>query len=172
MHLDALADVADGVGSRRRGAEAVAVMRDSAVGAVGALAVVLVCLVRYSALIGLIGFPLRQVVGPLIAAPVAGRLAMVLLLALVPPRPDGSLAAAVARPTGAVVAGAALLAVLAAGIPDRRGLAGLAVAGAVAFLFAAWWRRRFGDLTGDGVGAGGLLAETAALLTSAALMVA
>ena len=37
LHADALADVADGVASRRRGAEALSVMRDPRVGAVGAV---------------------------------------------------------------------------------------------------------------------------------------
>lgn len=169
LHLDALADVADGVASRRRGDAAIAVMRDPDVGAGGALALVLVCLLRWSALLGFGGLARGGEALALLAAPVAGRLAMVLLLALLPPRADGSLAAALTRPRGAVVAGAAGIAAFVCVLAGRGGLGAGApaalLAGAVtAPAWAAWWRRRFGDLNGDGVGAAGLLAETVALL--------
>lgn len=175
LHLDATADVADGVASRRRGAEAVAVMRDSAVGAVGAAVLVLVCLVRYSALVGLVGFPLRTVAGPLLAAPVTGRLAMVLLLAALAPRQDGSLAAALPRPApGAVGAALGTTVALALALQLVFGTPLLVPVGAgvaTAAAYGLWWRRRFGGLTGDGAGAGGLLAETLVLLVAAALAV-
>ncbi len=169
LHLDALADVADGVASRRRGDEVIAVMRDPAVGAGGALALVLVCLVRWSALLPLLGLAQARTSLALLAAPVTGRLAMVLLLALLPPRSDGSLAAAVARPGPAVVAAACLVAAFLCVLAEPRSLAALGV-GAVATLgFAAWWRRRFGAVGGDGVGACGVLAETLALIALGAM---
>jgi len=174
LHLDAIADVADGAASRRRGDDAVEVMRDPAVGAGGALALALVCLVRWSALVGFGGLARGGEALALMAAPVTGRVAMVLLLALVPARPDGSLAAALARPRGAVVAGTAGIAACVCVLAGRGGLAGGALAGlaagaAVAPLWAGWWRRRFGNLSGDGVGAGGLIAETVALLVLSGL---
>lgn len=169
LHLDAIADVADGVASRRRGDAASAVMRDPNVGAGGALALVLVCLVRWSALLGFGGLARGGEALALLAAPVTGRLAMVLLLALLSSRPDGSLAAALARPRGGVVAGAAAIAAFVCVMAGRGGLAAgslaaLGAGAAVAPAWAVWWRRRFGDLSGDGVGAGGLVAETVALL--------
>jgi adenosylcobinamide-GDP ribazoletransferase len=163
LHLDALADVADGVASRRPAEEAVRVMRDSAVGAGGVVAVVLACLVRQAALLSVLGAQPRP--WSLVAVPVAGRAAMVLVLALVPARTDGSLAGAVPRPgprtTAASLAVAAACAAAAAG---PRGAAVLVLALAVTAGYAAWWRRRFGGLSGDGAGAVGVLAETLALL--------
>jgi len=171
LHLDAAADVADGVASRRRGAEAVAVMRDSAVGAVGAATLVLLCLVRYSALVGLVGFPLATVAGPLLVAPATGRLAMVLLLAALAPRSDGSLAGAVPRPSPvAVIVGVATTVGLALAL-EARLLAAVAAGLLALAVYGAWWHRRFGGLTGDGAGAGGLLAETVVLLVAAGLVV-
>lgn len=169
LHLDALADVTDGVASRRRGDAALEVMRDPSVGAGGALALVLVCLVRWSALLGFGGLARGGAALGLLAAPVAGRLTMVLLLAFLPARTDGSLAGALARPRAGVVAGASAIAGFVCVLAGRAGgglapLAALAAGAAVAPVWAAWWRRRFGALGGDGVGAGGLLAETVALL--------
>lgn len=171
LHLDATADVADGVASRRRGEEAVAVMRDSAVGAGGASALVLVCLVRYSALVGLVGFSLATVAGPLLVAPMTGRLAMVLLLTALSPRRDGSLAAGPPRPSPAAVAAAVATTVVVTVLLEARLLVAVGSALAALALYGAWWRRRFGGLTGDGAGAGGLLVETVVLLVAAGLVV-
>lgn len=168
LHLDALADVGDGVGSRRRSAEALAVMRDSAIGAVGATALLVVTLLRYGALQGIIIFPLAFAVPALVIPPMVGRAAMVLLLGTVSGRDGGSLAATVARPSGNVVAGVALIAAfLATALARGPGLAAAGAGGVVVVLWGLWWRRRFGVLTGDGAGAGGLLAETVALLVFA-----
>lgn len=166
LHLDALADVADGAASRRPPDEALEVMRDPRVGAAGALALVLVCLVRWTALLPLVGAGWSGAL-VLVAAPVTGRVAMVVMLALLPPRGDDSLAAAVARPDGPVVAGACFLAALLCGLPGLGGLAALAAGFGVTAVFSAWWRARFGAVGGDAVGACGLLAETVALLTLA-----
>jgi len=55
LHLDAFADVADAIGSRRRGDAGMAVMRDSAVGAVGAAALVAAFALRFAFLAVLVG---------------------------------------------------------------------------------------------------------------------
>lgn len=159
LHLDALADIADGAGSRRSGDEAIAIMRDPTIGALGAVALILVCVLRFAALTVVAQEGLL-----LLAAPVAGRAAMVALIAAVPPRQDGSLARAFSRPSWPVLAGTAAMAMLAMVPAGWLGFAVLAVALAVTAVYAVWWRRRFGALNGDGVGAGGLIAETGVLL--------
>ncbi|HEY8341080.1 MAG TPA: adenosylcobinamide-GDP ribazoletransferase [Egibacteraceae bacterium] len=162
LHLDAIADVTDGVVSRRDPDEAVAIMREPTVGAAGAAAVVLGCLLRFAILIVAV-----DAAQWLLAAPIAGRTAMAWLLWLLPVRDGSSLAALFSRPGPGPVAVATGLAVLLLAVlapAASRGLLALAVAIAVALLYAAWWRHRFGGVTGDGVGAGGFAAETAALL--------
>jgi len=163
FHLDAVADVADGVASRRPPNEAVEIMREPSVGAVGAAVLVLVCLLRLS-LLHLVGAQAAA----LVAAPIAGRAAMVLVLALIPPRQDGSLAAAFDRPSVRPTAAATILAavsvtVLAILARDPALFLGLVLAMVGTSGYASWWRARFGPLTGDGVGMGGIFAETLAL---------
>ncbi|MGH8907979.1 MAG: adenosylcobinamide-GDP ribazoletransferase [Egibacteraceae bacterium] len=163
LHLDAVADVADGVASRRPPRAAVEIMREPCVGAVGAAVLVLMCLLRLS-LLAVIG---SHAVA-LIAVPVAGRTAMALLLVLVPPGQDASLASAFSlagvRPAvEAVVLATVLTLVLVVWTQSLAPLVGSAVALASAALYARWWRARFGSLTGDGCGAGGIIAETLAL---------
>jgi len=162
LHLDGLADVADGVASRRPADDAVRIMRDSAVGAGGLVAVVLVSLVRQAALLGVLGA--EPPPWSLVAVPVAGRAALVLLLAAVPTRADGSLAAALPRPGASATVLALVLAAGVAALAGARPLAAATLALLAAAGYAAWWRRRFGALSGDGAGAGGVLAETVALL--------
>lgn len=164
LHLDALADVADGVASRRRGEEAVAIMRQPTVGAVGAAALILVCLLRYGLLITAVDFAVR-----LVAVPVAGRAAMVLVLRVAPPPQAGSLAAAFSRPGAPTLALAGMLALAIVGVAAGvRGVFALGGALSAAAFYGLWWRRRFGAVSGDAVGAGGMLAETLALLVIAA----
>ena len=163
LHLDAVADVADGVGSRREGDEAITIMRDPSIGALGAAALILICLLRYGALTFSADFGHR-----LFAAPVAGRAAMVGLIAVLRPRKDGSLAHVFGQPSRWVLAGATLLSVAAALSSGPRGIAALGAAVVTAAVYGLWWRGRFGELNGDGVGAGGLIAETVALLVLSA----
>jgi adenosylcobinamide-GDP ribazoletransferase len=172
LHLDATADVADGTASRKPADEAVRIMREPGIGALGAAALVLVCLVRVSVLTQ---FSFRAV--SLIAVPVAGRAAMALILALVPARPDGSLASAFQAGRAATVQAiglAAVLVLIQALAPDNplpfAGLAVLAVALVTAAGYALWWRVRFGLLTGDGAGAGGMMAETIGLFALGVLL--
>jgi adenosylcobinamide-GDP ribazoletransferase len=164
LHLDATADVADGVASRRPPHEAVRIMREPHVGAVGAAALVLVCLLRFSLLATMGSHALA-----LIAAPVAGRAAMALLLGLGEARADGSLVGAFGPKNHRLAAETTLFAVvltllLAVWTTSLGPVGGLAIALASTALYARWWKARFGALTGDGVGASGVLAETLALL--------
>lgn len=166
LHLDAMADVADGVASRRPPPEAVAIMREPGVGAVGAAVLVLTCLLRLSLVTLVSGHA-----GALVTAPVAGRAAMALLLATAEAEAGGgSLAAAFQPASQRATVEATILAAMLAGLPalwghsPLPGLCGLAAALAGTVGYARWWKGRFGPLTGDGVGACGMIAETLALL--------
>jgi adenosylcobinamide-GDP ribazoletransferase len=75
LHLDGLADVADGLGSRRPPAEALAIMKDSAIGAIGAVTLIFVVIVQAASLELAIGRHHGTVA--LLTAALAGRLAVV-----------------------------------------------------------------------------------------------
>ncbi len=159
QHLAALANVADGAASRRRGDEGIAIMRDPVIGAVGASALIIVCLTRYGALTFAADFPFR-----LFAAPVAGRMAMVFLLWWLTPLQDGSIAHQLGRTRPWLFAATCVVAVVAALPSGGRGV-GVVVAGvAAAVPYGLWWQERFGELGRDGIGAIAVIAETLALV--------
>lgn len=173
LHLDGLADLADGLGSGRPAAGALDVMRRSDAGPFGVITLVLVLLVQVAAL----GRAWEQdLAGPvLVIGCTTGRLALLWACRTGVPaaRPDG-LGALVA---GTVPAGAAALATAlalagagawgaATGI--RHAVAfGLAVAAgaAAAALLQRHAVSRLGGVTGDVLGALEETALTAALLT-------
>lgn len=187
LHLDAVADVADGWGSRKPAEEALAVMRDPAIGAIGASVLGATLLVRWSLLAALIGRaapPGHWVV--LVVAPVIGRCAMVWALhgppgpQLLPAqvdrvdqvRPGGDRPSLTDPWAGAgwgIAAGvAALGGVFALEAGGVRGLLALVLAAGAAAGAAVWSRRRFGRVVGDVVGAAGIAAEIIALAVLAA----
>lgn len=173
LHLDGLADTADGLGSRLPREQALDVMRRSDVGAFGVAAVVLVVLVQASALAVAVGAG-RGWLAVLVAVP-TGRLAATWGCARGVPaaRADG-LGAAVAGTvprlgawlvTSLVLAGAA-----GAGWPKQ--LAGAAVVAVLVglaggLLLRRTATRRLGGTTGDVLGAQVEVATALALLAFA-----
>ncbi|HEU5003623.1 MAG TPA: adenosylcobinamide-GDP ribazoletransferase [Actinomycetota bacterium] len=171
LHLDAVADVADGWASRKPAEEALAVMRDPAIGAIGAGMLGATLLVRWSLLAALIARAAPAGHWWVLAvAPVIGRCAMVWTLQWAGNRPAGdaprppSLTDAWAGAGWRIAAGVAGLGgVVALEAGGVRGVLALALAGAAAWGAAAWARRRFGRVVGDVVGAAGMAAEVVAL---------
>jgi len=161
LHLDAVADLADGLASRRPPEEALAVMRDPAIGAVGAAVLAATLLTRWS-LIALLASHGRW--GLLVVPPVAGRAAMVWVMGRSGRAAGASLAEPLLAAGWGVNAGVAALGFLVAGLAAGiRGVEAMAVAGLVADGTARWFRRRFGGLAGDVIGAAGIAAEVLAL---------
>ena len=163
IHLTALADVADGAASGRRDDEGIAIMRDPVVGAMGVVVIVLGCLLRYGALTFSAGFGFR-----LFAAPVVGRAAMVLLIAWLPPLQDGSVAHLLHVSRRPVLAGAAVLTMIAVLPSGAAGFEALGFGLTAAVLYGSWFRGRFSDMSRDGINAACLVAETVALVTLSA----
>lgn len=166
IHLDGLADVADGLGSRRRGAEGVAIMRRSDIGPFGIITLVLVLLADAALIAVLVGAG-QWVALPIAAA--AGRVGCALACSEQIPAavPDG-LGAAVA---GSVRPGAAVIAVLlTAAIGALSGYAGvIAVVLGMASAAVVVNRcvARFGGITGDVLGAVVEVGTLVALITLA-----
>lgn len=170
LHEDGLMDSADAVFLRADRDRRMDVLQDPRVGSFGVTAAVAVLLVR---------FALFAVVAPVgaVVAPVVGRWSMSVTLARGPAlRPEGLGASYAngARPVGASVAAvsilslAALVGLAAPGSGDPWLGVSMALAAAAGGA-ASWACRRFlvqrlGGLNGDGHGATGYLAETAALL--------
>jgi adenosylcobinamide-GDP ribazoletransferase len=168
IHLDALADTADGLGASTR-ERALEVMREPAIGSFGATALALDLLVKTAALAALLDGP-----DPVLAATAAVALGRAAPLALSWALPYARAAAG----TGASLADGARATSLAAGLLlgvgiavaalGLRGLwlaAGAAVAVLVVGLVAG---RRFGGVTGDVLGAAVELGTTFALVAAAA----
>ncbi len=164
LHLDGLADTVDALGSYRRGAAGLEIMKKPDIGPFGVAAIVLVLLGQAAALGAAPG------AAAVVVAWVAGRLAVPVACRRGVPaaRPDGLGALVAGTVRGPAWAGAAAL--VAAGavvaVPGRPWQGPLAVAAAlaVALLVVRHAVRRFGGLTGDVIGAAVELATAAALL--------
>ena len=168
LHLDALADTADALGGRSS-ENALEIMRDHAIGAFGATALVVVCILDAALLGTLAETDDAALVG--LAAGAAGRATM-LPLAFVLPNArggegQGGLVTAIGAVTVVLGLGLALALALPAGTAGLWGAGAAAVAALVLGLVA---RSRFGGVTGDVLGAAAKLAETAALVAAAATL--
>lgn len=166
MHLDGLADSADGIGVRGDAGRRLEVMRDSSIGAFGVVAVLLALVLQVAAIAMIVE---SRSWWALAAAPVLGRFGAAAALVWRQPASAVGLAARYAERPAAVtvlvmvVPLAALLMVP----PD----VGRTVAVAVGVLFAVVapgpFVRRLGGITGDVLGATIVLTETAVLVACA-----
>jgi adenosylcobinamide-GDP ribazoletransferase len=176
LHLDGLADTADGLGSRRPRDEVLAIMRRSDVGPFGVAALLFTVLVQITALATVSpGWPGA---GAVLLAAVTGRVAVVLATGAPAARPGGfgALVAAATTARARVAAGAAVVVVAAGTAAEVAGPAAAlraAVAVLAGLLAADLLRRiavrRLGGMTGDVFGA---LVEVAAATALLALALA
>ncbi|GII60034.1 adenosylcobinamide-GDP ribazoletransferase [Sphaerisporangium krabiense] len=169
LHLDGLADLADGLGSGRPAAQALEIMKRSDIGPFGVVTLVLTALAQVAA---------AAEAGPaaLVLAGTAGRLAVTwACVAGVPAARPGGLGAMVAgtvRRTSAIYASAAVAAAaLAIGLVAEHPV--IYLVAAAAGLGAAWAVlahaiRRLGGITGDVLGALVEVSATIALVVCAA----
>ncbi|MET9772029.1 adenosylcobinamide-GDP ribazoletransferase [Streptomyces sp. NPDC006415] len=177
LHLDGLADTADGLGSGKPAEDALRIMKQSDIGPFGVITLLLVLLAQVAVLFELYGEGWAHGALGTVVSAVAARLALTLASRQGVPaaRPEG-LGATVAGtvPTGrALLAGAAVAALCAAAGAFFGPLGalhhGLAVFGALAAaeLLLRHCVRRFGGVTGDVFGGVEETAATAALVVLA-----
>ncbi|SDO24354.1 cobalamin-5'-phosphate synthase [Nakamurella panacisegetis] len=175
LHLDGLADTADGLTGSYDAERALEIMRRGNTGPAGAAALVLVLVLQVAALTPILARPW----GPLVAVVLLGLARSSLLVtcaAGIPAARPGGLGASVAgvipRPAG-VVLGAVAAAIAAvvlplSGRPWWQGVTAVVVAGAAVLALVLRCRRRFGGITGDVVGAGIEVAAAALLAVAGA----
>jgi adenosylcobinamide-GDP ribazoletransferase len=166
LHLDGLADVFDGLGGSHGDRERMlAIMRDSRIGAHGALALVLVVLAKAFALTAILQ---HRELWPVLLFPAVARWAVVPLIVGFPYMREVGLGRTFNdRGSAAEVAWATVFIVSMLLWAGSRTLVPAVAAFAVALGFAVWMRRRLGGLTGDAYGAAIELAEVAFLAVAA-----
>jgi cobalamin 5'-phosphate synthase/cobalamin synthase len=161
LHLDGLADTADGFGGGRNREDVLRIMRDHAIGSYGGAALALLVALKVAAYSALLG---REVWIPaILLTPAVGRWSILLLTAALPyARQTASVVRHMGK--GALVWGTLTL-TLALGA-SRLWRAGAAAGAAlvVSACFGLYCRRRIGGITGDTLGANLQLCECAALL--------
>jgi adenosylcobinamide-GDP ribazoletransferase len=165
LHLDGLADFADGIGGGRDRAHCLEIMRDSRIGSYGVIALILALGLAST---GLADVPPEASLAVLLLAATGSRLAMLVVLDRLPTaREDGlgRLASGAAR--GAWLPGALATGGLAVWIGPAS-LPALAAMAAAAFLTARLARRRIGGQTGDVLGATQVVSEVACILALSA----
>ncbi|PBC63938.1 adenosylcobinamide-GDP ribazoletransferase [Streptomyces sp. Tue6028] len=169
LHLDGLADTADGLGSGKPAEDALRIMKQSDIGPFGVITLLFVLLAQVAALFQAYDHSWARGVLAAVVSAVSARLALTLAARTgVPPaRPEG-LGAAVAGTvpvrgallvTAAVVAAATGAGTLLGTYDPVRAAVAVAAACATAELLLRHCTRRFGGITGDVFGG---LAETAA----------
>ena len=178
FHEDGLADSADGFGGGYTAERVLEIMRDSRIGSFGALALVLVLLLKFASLCALADGGWWRAAAALVCAHVLARAAAVYVMRGLPHvRPDAaSRAKPVAQAPRAaelVVTVLTVVAVLALAYSAQVfGAASLAAAVLAAFLCAEaarrWFAQRLGGYTGDCLGATQQLAELAVYLALSA----
>ena len=176
LHLDGLADLADGLGSGKPADAALAIMRRSDIGPMGVVTLVCTLLIQVAALTQALALGPGRGAAAVIAAVVTGRVAIMWGCRDGVPsaRPDGlgALVAGTVRPAvAALVTGLVLAACAGAAVMMRPGGWTLP-AGVLGGLIAARLLerhavRRLGGITGDVLGAVCEVATTVALLVAA-----
>ncbi len=161
LHEDGLADVADAFGSQRDREGLLRVMKDSRIGAYGALALMLATLFRWQ---GLAGLSPGAIAPAVLSSQVLSRAALVVAAWLAGPATDGT-GGGFARSlrTSHVVGMALVSALLLAPFAELNLAAAALAAAAVAALAALYFRRRLQGVTGDCLGSVAVVAEIAVL---------
>ncbi|MEM8839454.1 MAG: adenosylcobinamide-GDP ribazoletransferase [Pseudomonadota bacterium] len=170
LHEDGLADVCDGFGGGQIRRRKLAIMKDSAVGTYGVLALIAAFSLRWALLVHLMAVDLLTLVVGFLVANVLSRAVQVAFWHSLPAASRHSLAYRIGRPERQVVVLALMIAIVIAGGLSALTFAvtgfvlGLCGAIVVAFVFRRICLRQIRGQTGDTLGAVQVLSEVACLM--------
>ncbi|MGI6469223.1 MAG: adenosylcobinamide-GDP ribazoletransferase [Syntrophomonadaceae bacterium] len=170
LHLDGLMDSADGLFSGRAKEQKLEIMKDSRIGAMGAITLVIVILLKVAFLDSL---AIADQSWVLLVAPAVGRFMMVYTICRYPyARPGGGLGAAFGGEAGyPKLMGALLLLLAGAWLAQAwTALTAAVITIALGALIAAWIAKQLGGVTGDTFGAVCESSETIFIITAALLV--
>jgi adenosylcobinamide-GDP ribazoletransferase len=176
LHLDGLADVADGLGSRRPPEDARAIMRRSDIGPFGVVAVLFAVLLQVAAIEVVMSASIGISAIAIVGGAALSRTALVpACRRAVPAASDGlgaHVVGSVSRTSAVALCALVLVALAASGLADSaRTALCTGAAAAAALVLAEWWRwhctRRLGAVTGDVLGSLEELAFTSFLFVLA-----
>jgi adenosylcobinamide-GDP ribazoletransferase len=176
FHEDGLADVADGLGASADRARALEIMKDSRLGAFGAIALTLALGLKIALLATLAERGALGAAFALLGAHVLSRLAPLFVIRWLP-YVGGESGASKSKPLADAIGVGALLVGVAWSLPAAalllwthgavQGLAAILLCALAAFCMARMFARRLGGFTGDGLGATQQVCELAIYLALA-----
>lgn len=169
LHLDGLADTIDGFMSCRDRERSLAIMKDSRIGVMGAVAIISLLFMKTAAILSL---PVNEFVSAVIIASAAGRTATILMMSMLPyARVEGGLGDLFfENESAASVSVVSVLLLLTATLvlaPEKM-LILVVMFILTMVLFCMWCVKKIGGYTGDTLGAVCELMETA-IITGAVL---
>jgi len=168
LHMDGLADVCDGIAARGSRERFLAVMKDSNVGAIGAVGLVLGVLLKWQALAAV---PVELKWQALLLFPSIARFCQVQTIVNGKNARQDGLGSAIIAGAGIsrlLVAGFATLAI-AWFLLEVKGVIVLAASMLAVWLIRAWFNKKIGGITGDVIGCINELIEILALVLISAL---
>ena len=165
LHVDGLADMADGFGGGKTREDVLRIMRDSVIGSYGSTALILMFSLKATTVSALL---VRGFYSPfLLLAPVIGRWSIVFLSRCFPyARSSDAVACHIG--TRELIWATVFTVAMIVGTTRWRGVLSWSVATIVAVLFGVYCRRKIGGVTGDTLGAAEQIVECLILLVGAA----
>lgn len=169
LHEDGLADTADGLFGGRNREHALDIMRDSRVGAYGVTALILILLLRWSAMSDLMSF--EMLLPALITAHMISRAVMACAMAALPPARSDGLSALTGAPPISASGLSLALSVLAGFFCVGPAVIPFLLGSALIATILLWHaKRKLGGQTGDILGATQQVSEVAILVLFTALL--
>jgi cobalamin 5'-phosphate synthase/cobalamin synthase len=160
LHLDGLADSADGFGGGRTREDVLRIMRDHAIGSYGGVALAIAVAWKGAAYSALLAQP--HWVIPIALAPTLGRWSILLLTAWLPyARATESAIQGMGKP--ALLWGTLMSLIAVAAVRSIRAWTAMSAVVLLSVAFGLYCRRRIGGITGDTLGANLEICEAAVL---------